>query len=426
MSLLLDALKKAADEKKNSTTDAAPRVSTQPEQDLPGTDNTGFPDTELQLEAMEEENLSLEEITPPTNDNNDATTDPASPAVTESFSHRHSLTGPGSDDREPQRLQLENTVALSALINKSNQLRAMEKRRHFIAATTLIFLVTAASALFFYFDQSIQSPLLALDQPAAPPLVKPTPLSNPEPATAPTVTSLDTTPIKSTPSAQPVIQPRSVSVIRPTTTDSVTQESMQIIHRRQQDPVDAQLNTAYAAFQRSDDDQASKIYQQVLQQEPDNRDALLGLAAIAIRQQSADTARQLYQQLLSRYPGDTFAIAGLSSLEQGSNSTPDETRLNTMLRQQPDAAHLHFALGSLYARQARWPEAQSAYFSAWSLENQNPDYTYNLAVSLDHLGKQTQAIEFYTRSLQLAQQFAASFSIEDASQRIHALRGSAE
>jgi len=94
-----------------------------------------------------------------------------------------------------------------------------------------------------------------------------------------------------------------------------------------------------------------------------------------------------------------------------------------MLKQQPDSAHLYFALGSLYTTQNRWPEAQSSYFSAWSAENKNADYAYNLAVSLDHLDKKKQALDFYQLSLKLKQASSGNFSQTDTQDRIHALKG---
>ena len=51
--------------------------------------------------------------------------------------------------------------------------------------------------------------------------------------------------------------------------------------------------------------------------------------------------------------------------------------------------------------QNKWPQAQQAYFQAHSLDPRNPDYAYNLAIGLEHLGQQKIALEYYRKALQL-------------------------
>lgn len=72
-----------------------------------------------------------------------------------------------------------------------------------------------------------------------------------------------------------------------------------------------------------------------------------------------------------------------------------------MLAKQPDDANLHVALGNLYAEQNQWPAAQQAYFEAYSL-NKTTDNAYNLAVSLDQMGKPKLALPYYIRALEQA------------------------
>ncbi len=86
-----------------------------------------------------------------------------------------------------------------------------------------------------------------------------------------------------------------------------------------------------------------------------------------------------------------------------------ESQIKILLREEPNAPYLHFTLGNMYAEQNRWGEAQSAYFAAYRLQNDNPDYTYNLAVSLDQLGKAAAAADYYRRALELAAQTGAVF-----------------
>jgi Flp pilus assembly protein TadD len=78
-------------------------------------------------------------------------------------------------------------------------------------------------------------------------------------------------------------------------------------------------------------------------------------------------------------------------------------------------------LGNQYARQSRWTEAQAAYFRAYSLDPDNADFAFNLAVSLDQLRQKKPALEYYQRSLTLTGKRAASFDASQARTRVQEL-----
>ena len=105
-----------------------------------------------------------------------------------------------------------------------------------------------------------------------------------------------------------------------------------------------------------------------------------------------------------------------------------ESQIKLLLREEPEAPHLHFTLGNMYAEQDRWGEAQSAYFDAFRLDADNPDYAYNLAVSLDQLGKGGAAADYYRRALELAAQNGAAFNQPSVRDRLLklAFEGSAQ
>ena len=98
-----------------------------------------------------------------------------------------------------------------------------------------------------------------------------------------------------------------------------------------------------------------------------------------------------------------------------------ESRLKALLRIEPEAAHLHFSLGNLYAAQSRWPEAQQSWFSAYHLDRGNADHAYNLAVGHDHLSQSRNALDLYREALVLARSSPASFQVETVLNRIRAL-----
>ncbi len=155
---------------------------------------------------------------------------------------------------------------------------------------------------------------------------------------------------------------------------------------------------------------AREEYLRVLAANPLERDALLGLAAIDVRTQDFESAEQRYFKVLELDPRDPYALAGVVALRGPADPVQAESRLKNLLALSPDSALLHYGLGNLYAVQARWSDAQAAYFKAFSGEPENADYAHNLAVSLDQLHQPKLALEYYRRALALAANRAVGFN----------------
>ena len=120
-------------------------------------------------------------------------------------------------------------------------------------------------------------------------------------------------------------------------------------------------------------------------------------------------------------PRDSHAVSGLVALRNQVYPVAMESRLKNLIASQPEAPHLHFSLGNQYARQSRWPEAQAAYFKAYSAEPENADYAFNLAVSLDQLQQRKPALDYYQRALELATRHPANFNRAQTQARIQDL-----
>ncbi|MFZ4874277.1 tetratricopeptide repeat protein [Janthinobacterium sp. Mn2066] len=177
------------------------------------------------------------------------------------------------------------------------------------------------------------------------------------------------------------------------------------------------------AYQLLNDGQlagARQQYEAVLRQETSNRDALLGLASVALREQQGAQAAALYVRLLELNPDDGVALAGLIGLRQG-DVVQSESKLKAILARSPDSGPVLFALGNVYAKQRRWPEAQQQFFRAYSAVPGNPDYAFNLAVGLDQLNQPKMAASYYARALALAQTAPAAFDQAVAQARLREL-----
>jgi Tfp pilus assembly protein PilF len=181
------------------------------------------------------------------------------------------------------------------------------------------------------------------------------------------------------------------------------------------------LSAAYAALNAGNLDLSQQRYRQLLQSEPGNLDALLGLAAIATQQGDSTQASGHYLKVLELDPRNALAQAGLIGMLSQADPLAAETRLKQLIALDP-SAYLYFVLGNVYADQNRWPDAQQTYFQAHHLQPDNPDYAYNLAVGLEHIGQPGPALNFYRRALKLAvAKGRANFSAATAQERISKL-----
>ena len=183
--------------------------------------------------------------------------------------------------------------------------------------------------------------------------------------------------------------------------------------------VHPKVDAGYAAYLAGNLEAARSDYQQALGDDPSNRDALLGMAALDVRAGRLEAAEGSYLRLLQADPRDAEAQAALIAL-RGNRLDPlaAESRLKTMLAADPKAHALNFTLGNQLAQQGRWGEAQAQYFKAFAAEPTNPDFAYNLAVSLDHLRQSKQALEYYKHAIALARTRGASFDVAAAEARV--------
>lgn len=184
--------------------------------------------------------------------------------------------------------------------------------------------------------------------------------------------------------------------------------------------VPATLQQAWRAYEAGDLEESYRLYQAALADNHRSIDALNGLGAIALRVGDTERASVRFRQVLSLDPENAVAMAGLGSVTPtiGAN---EESRLRNLIATQPNSPALQFSLGNLFAAERRWNEAQQAYFKAYSLDPQNPDYRFNLAVSLDRLGQQPLARRFYLEANELARTSPVAFDPSAALARAQAL-----
>jgi tetratricopeptide (TPR) repeat protein len=189
--------------------------------------------------------------------------------------------------------------------------------------------------------------------------------------------------------------------------------------RRSRPEADPTLQSAYTKLQASQFDAARQDYEAALRSDPHSVDALLALAAIAQRQGRTADAERLQRRAAEADPANPAAQAAVAGF--GNDPLAAESRLRSLLAAQPESGPLNFALGNLLARQQRWAEAQPLYFNAVAADPDNPDYLFNLAVSLDQLRQPKVAGQHYRLALEAAQRRPAAFDRERAAARLQQL-----
>lgn len=186
--------------------------------------------------------------------------------------------------------------------------------------------------------------------------------------------------------------------------------------------LDPALAVAYQSLQSGEFDAAREAYERTLHGDRNSTDALTGLAVIAARAGKTDNALTYYARALEADPKNVAALAGVIALRGFGDPGASESRLKSILANQtPDsvqAGMIQFTLGNLYAAQQRWNEAQQAYFQAYATDGNNPDYQYNLAISLDHLHQSRLAAQYYQSALVAAGSRAAGFDRTQAQARL--------
>ena len=130
-------------------------------------------------------------------------------------------------------------------------------------------------------------------------------------------------------------------------------------------------------------------------------------------------------QVLKLEPNNPTATTALFQIEGGVGNRVTETQLKMMLDNDGDPGLINFALGNLYSRHSRWNDAQLAFFEAVRHRPNNPDYLFNLAVSLDQIGQRAAAKDYYQKAVTAADESNAGFNAADAIARIQSISQSA-
>ena len=469
MSLLLDALKKAADDKQKAVQkgtvepaadtasmvqDTAASISEQlPNERLPHEKPEPLPDLVLDEQTSQtpdEEILTLDDAAintvqeqPPVDDVDSAADSSAKATVkTPAGADKAGVQQEKNARQSKAAITSVSEEALSLLISKTNQDVKRWKRTIFVSIFLVSLIILVSGGVYYYIDTQSEIDelnrrhniaMLAMrnktSQEKAPQpsaiirnLVSKSDLDDKVAFTKKQINSNKTEPNNvNTANLNPTVHQQRATKQKKVNNGKAA-ASVSFKKTNKVDPVSEQLEKAWQHYEAGDYEHAKSLYSEVLQMEKDNRDALLGLGAIAVIEKDNLVAREVYRNLLRMDPRDPIAIAALIAMQSNNLSlVENEKYLLEIIQSNPDAAELNFALANNYAQQEKWKSAQQYYFSAWQHAPENADYLFNLAVSLDQLGKTSQALRFYSDSLKQAGNRQVSFSRQAVQKRIAVL-----
>ena len=266
--------------------------------------------------------------------------------------------------------------------------------------------------------QTQQGATLTEDLPATPDVTPSA--ASPEPATA-TLQGDPKPEDEVSTSDAPSVEPEAALPAQTTSVPTVNTKRLSIARSLRAEKASDKVGQAYTAYQAGNLTAAKVLYEEALAIRGQDTNALNGLAALALHDGNKERAHELYSRVLKLDPNNGTAATAIFQIEGGVGNRVTESQLKLMLDEGGDPGTINFALGALYARHERWNDAQLAYFEAVRHRPNNPDYLFNLAVSLDQIGQRKAALDYYQKALTAADNASAGFDQSQVLSRIQVI-----
>jgi tetratricopeptide (TPR) repeat protein len=301
-----------------------------------------------------------------------------------------------------QQQNLNCDDILSQLDTKNRQ-----RRQLFMASIACGMVLLAWFFSDIFMAHSKPDNAVAMVQPAFPPPEEATQLAEPKLVPIDLATEIP---------MRKILRRRSAANTAALAANSVPQEPRPRLEISTRNADQSKVAAAHVALREGQISKADTLYREALRENTQSVDALNGIASIALQQQRYDDARNHFMRVLRIEPDNSYAVASVASLvQQGAQKTD----LTNLAEQFPDSPAINYLLGNAHAAEQQWLHAQESYFKAYSKAPQNAQYAFNLAVSLDHLGKTTAARQFYEKALTLPN--AQVLNTEAITQRLQQL-----
>lgn len=173
----------------------------------------------------------------------------------------------------------------------------------------------------------------------------------------------------------------------------------------------AMIASAERALETGRYDAAMEMYETLRQRNPRDMRALMGLAVAQQRYGLDEAAVHTYESVLALDPNNTDATVNMLGLMQ--NVRPEEAygKLSSMWTKNSQSPGIAAQLGLIAAQLGKGDEAMRYIGIAASLEPNNANHLYNMAVITDRAGSRGRAIELYEKALEIDATYGASRSV---------------
>lgn len=165
--------------------------------------------------------------------------------------------------------------------------------------------------------------------------------------------------------------------------------------------IDAKLISADRALKLQRLDAAREMYDELYRINPHDERVLMGRAVLM--QKTGDTASAVaaYEDVLAEYPGNTQAIINLAGLIRQVSPAVALEKLLDLNQQYPGKSVVLAQLGVAYADAGNYADAYKSLERAASLDPNNPQHYYNMAVVSEKAGDVPLAIRNYEKALEV-------------------------
>lgn len=163
----------------------------------------------------------------------------------------------------------------------------------------------------------------------------------------------------------------------------------------------AQIVSANRALKLGRYEAALEIYQTLYEKNRKDPQVLMGVAVALQRMGNFEAAIAAYQELLEVQPKNVGAEVNMLGLMSEKYPAVALRRLEELRREKPSEMAVVAQLAVTQAQMNNMPEALKYLAVAASMQPQNPNHVYNMAIIADRAGNRKEAVQYYEQALEM-------------------------
>ncbi|MCX5811454.1 MAG: tetratricopeptide repeat protein [Proteobacteria bacterium] len=169
-----------------------------------------------------------------------------------------------------------------------------------------------------------------------------------------------------------------------------------VVMRVDEEKIMTMYNEALLETEKGRTNEAKKLYLKILSEKPDNIEVLNNLGVIAMREGNVNEALIYFRKILEKKPGYTKAYnnIGILLMREGDKKLAEEY-FKKAIDMDKDGAEAYINFSGLLRAQRRYDEASRALENLIRRGNKDPSAYLSLALIKDDMGEVQEAIKYY-------------------------------